>query len=70
MRICTEFEKLTPKERQEYIGGVVHCLTVSSELFKEGQRLIKKGEKAGLFIGVQINPAPAIHETNEQPIIK
>lgn len=53
---CKQFQKLTPIEKSTYIGKLVHCVTNSSFLFKEGEALIKEGERRRLFDGVIINP--------------
>lgn len=64
--LCKEFEILTPKERTEYIGQLLHACMNDSGCFQIGEGIIKTGELKGLFIGVQINPAPPIpdNETN------
>ena len=64
MRICTEYEQLTPQERQKYIGGLIHCCITSPELFKEGKKIIEYGEHSGLFDGVIINPTTETGQGN------
>lgn len=55
--ICKEFDELTPKEKTEYIGKLVHCVQQNSFLFQHGKRIIQKGEADGLFDKVIINPS-------------
>lgn len=58
MALCTQYMELTPKERTEYIGKLLHSVQSSNELFMAGKRLIDKGERLGLYEGITINPAP------------
>lgn len=63
--LCKEFEALTPKERTEFIGEIVHACMNDSQLFAKGDAIRKAGRMRGLFEGVIINPAPPIDkETN------
>lgn len=62
MRICPDFEQMTPKERQDYVGGLIHCCMVSPELFKEGQKIIEAGKSSGLFEGIKFDHTPPITE--------
>jgi hypothetical protein len=54
--ICEEFEKLTPKEKTEFIGQVVHSIQSDSALYCMGQEIIRLGQIKGLFEGVTILP--------------
>lgn len=54
--ICDEFEKLTPKEKTEFIGQVVHSIQSDSSLYCMGQEIIRLGKIKGLFEGVTILP--------------
>jgi len=54
--LCESFLKLIPIEQRNYVGSVIHCVMNDETLYKEGLKLIKKGEKLGLFVGVTINP--------------
>jgi hypothetical protein len=54
--ICEEFEKLTPKEKTEFIGKVVHAIQSSTKLYLMGKEIIGLGEIQGLFEGVKILP--------------
>lgn len=59
---CGEYLLLTPKERTEYIGRLIHSCMSDSLLFAAGQKIIKSAEKKGLFEGVII--APTIEQNN------
>lgn len=54
--ICQKFDELTPKEKTEYIGAVVHAVQSSDNLYSMGQEIIRLGNLAGLFDGVKILP--------------
>lgn len=56
MANCKEFMELTPLEKSNYIGSLVHIATNDSEIYLLGQKLIAKGIKKGLFQNVIINP--------------
>lgn len=62
---CQEYQQLTPLEKSQYIGELVHACISDSKYFKMGQKLIKQAQDKGLFEGVVINPpstAPEIIE--------
>lgn len=63
MANCGEYLLLTPKERTEYIGKVLHAVMSDSTLFEAGKMIIRKAERKGLFEGVVIAPA-TIGENN------
>jgi hypothetical protein len=54
--ICEEFDKLTPKEKTEYIGQVVHSIQSDPALFEMGKEIIRIGTIKGLFDRVTILP--------------
>lgn len=54
--ICPKYDALTPKERADFIGAVVHACQSCDKLYSMGQEIIRLGELAGLFDGVVINP--------------
>ena len=54
--VCKEFDSLSPKEKTEYIGQVVHSIQSDSALFEIGKEIIRLGEIKGLFEGVTILP--------------
>lgn len=58
MANCKEYQELTPFEKKEYIGSLIHAVQSDPNLFKEGQRIINKAIARGLFEGVIINAAP------------
>jgi len=60
--LCEPFLKMTPLEASTYIGKLVHCVQNNPDLFLAGEKLIKKGEKMGLFEGVVINPLPPLED--------
>lgn len=57
---CTTYQNLTPKEKTEFIGKLVHATQSSEYCYQLGQQLIKVGENQNVFEGVTINPAPPI----------
>lgn len=63
--ICKEYSSLTPIQKVEFTGKLLHAVMTSPVLFKEAKLLIKAAEKAGLFDGVTINPAPIEEKTLE-----
>lgn len=56
--LCEQYEKLTPMERSEYIGKLVHAAMNNDLLFSAGEKIIKQGTKMGLFEKIKFNPAP------------
>lgn len=58
MANCRTYQELTPKEKRDYIGSLVHSVQSSETLFKMGQRIIEVATQAGAFEGVVINPTP------------
>lgn len=54
--ICPEYNAMTPLERKDYVGSLIHSVMSDGELLKMGQKMIKLAEKRGLFLGVVINP--------------
>jgi hypothetical protein len=59
--ICETFDKLTTKEKKEYIGALVHSVQSNDELFQIGKEIIEQGKQKGLFEGVKI-----LHEPPEE----
>ena len=66
--ICKTFLDMTPQERSAYIGKLVHCVQNSELLLLRGEKIIKEGEKLGLFEGVTIGPPTNIspQDNNEE----
>jgi len=56
MAICSKYEELSPFERVEFIGKLVHAVMSDNFMFQVGQDIIKTGENKGLFNGVKILP--------------
>jgi hypothetical protein len=54
--LCEEYTKLTPKEKRDFIGELVHCVQEDSELYRLGKAIIAIAYQRGLFNGVIINP--------------
>lgn len=57
MANCSNYLLLSPKERVEMIGRIVHGLQSDNEIFNKCEMLIQNAEKKGLFEGVTINPS-------------
>lgn len=53
---CHEYSELTPPEKIEFVGKLVHACLNDSKLYQMGQRIITTAEKKGLYQGVTINP--------------
>lgn len=65
MANCSNYMELSPKERVEFIGRLVHAAMSSDYIFNHCESLIKYGEKKGLFEGVTINPSEADQQKTE-----
>ena len=65
---CQSYQSLTPKEKAEFIGQLVHAVQNNNDIFKLGQELIELATLKGLFENVVIMPAgqtirePNIHD--------
>lgn len=53
---------LTPKEKSEFVGQLVHSCQSDVYLYSLGQEIIKLAKRRGLFKNVVINPE---QKTNE-----
>ena len=62
---CTTYQKLTPKEKVEFIGKIVHAIQSSEYCFQLGEQIIKVGENQKVFEGVTINPSIEPDKTTE-----
>lgn len=51
---CKEYQELTIIEKIQFIGKLNHLCQTNSFAFGCAQNLISQGEKAGLFVGVEI----------------
>lgn len=61
--ICDKYEALTPKEKSEMVGSVVHAFQSDSALFDMALEIIRLGELKGLFDRVKIMPENDIEES-------
>lgn len=62
---CKEYQQLTPLEKRNYIGELIHSCMNDSNLFKEGLKIISKGYSKKLFDGVTINPIQETYKTED-----
>jgi translation initiation factor IF-1 len=53
---CKEYLELTPKERIEMIGSVVHLLQNDTASFYSVSVIINSGKKRSLFNNIKIMP--------------
>ncbi len=53
---CDKYMALSPKERVEMIGQIVHAIQSSNEIFNRATLMIATAKQLGLFEGVVINP--------------
>lgn len=51
---CESFLALPEYKKAEYCAKLIHACTSDNALFKNGDDLIKLGERKGLFEGVKI----------------
>lgn len=54
--LCESFLNLNPLEQSTYIGKIVHLVSHDEQFYNEGLKLLKRGERKGIFNGVIINP--------------
>ncbi len=57
MALCKEYEEMTPKERQEFIGKLVHLVQSNDVSFRMANFIIKTGTIRGYLDNVTILPA-------------
>jgi len=62
---CAEYQNLTPLEKSQYIGELVHACISDTKYFKMGEKLIKQAQDKGLFEGVVINPPSEVPPITE-----
>lgn len=53
---CKKYMELSPVERIELIGKIVHAIQSDDKLFAEGQKILRRAETLGIFEGVTILP--------------
>lgn len=56
MAICKNYEELTPFERVEFIGKLVHAVQSDEQAFNSANTIIGYSEENGVFDGVTILP--------------
>lgn len=54
--ICKNYETLSPKERTEFIGQLLHAVQNDNRAFNTCKMLVSVSEKLGVFTGIKINP--------------
>ena len=54
--LCKKYEELSPFERVEFIGKLVHAVQSDDVFFDEAKVIIYNGEVFGTFEGVKILP--------------
>jgi hypothetical protein len=62
---CEKFLKLTPIEKINFTGSLLHAAMNDDRLFMDCEKIIMKARAKGLFAGVVINPANDILNQNE-----
>lgn len=65
--LCNEYMRLTPKEKRDYIGELIHAVQSDVEYFEKGLEIILLAYNKGLFDGVTINPI--LEPKNQDPIL-
>lgn len=55
---CASYIALTPKEKTELIGKLVHAVQNSEICFSAAQEIVELAEKKGIFNDVIVNPSP------------
>lgn len=53
---CQKYIALSPKEKIEMIGKLIHAVQSDNDFFNRAQALIRLADNKGLFEGVTINP--------------
>lgn len=66
MAICSNYNSLTPLEKVEFIGKLVHAVMTDNMRFLAAKMTIQSAEEAGDFDGVTINPNRDGEETIEK----
>lgn len=64
---CEQFLNLTPIEKINFTGRLLHAAMNDEKIFRECEKIILKAEAKGLFTGVVINPANEILNKTETP---
>lgn len=56
MANCVQYQSMTPKEKTEFIGKLVHLVQNDETSFSRARGMIIKGEEQGLLDDVVICP--------------
>lgn len=51
---CSNYQSLTPLEKAQFIGKIVHAVQNDNICFIAGNMIIKSAEESGYFEGVKI----------------
>lgn len=57
MANCIQYQSLSPKEKIEFIGKLVHLVQNDETAFSRARGMILKGDVQGSFDDVVINPS-------------
>jgi hypothetical protein len=57
MANCKQYQSMTPHEKIEFIGKLVHLVTNDETSFSRAKGMILRGDVQGLFEDVIINPS-------------
>lgn len=61
--VCTNFSKLSPREKVIFIGELTHACMNDSEMYEMGVSLIQIATARGIFDNVKIMPESDNTET-------
>ncbi len=53
---CINYQTLTPKEKTDFIGKLLHAAQSDNGIFLSCEVLIQEAEQKGIYDGVIINP--------------
>lgn len=57
MANCKQYQSMTPHEKIEFIGKLVHLVTNDETSFSRAKGMVLRGDVQGLFDDVVINPS-------------
>ena len=58
---CVEYLELTPRERADYLGELIHSCQSDSKFFSLGEKIIRSAKRKGLFKDTIIQPEDWSH---------
>lgn len=64
---CENYLELSPKEKVEFIGKLIHAVQSDNYTFNKAVLIINRAEKKGLYAGVTINPSTQL--TDDKTIL-